>query len=553
MPNILFLVFSMFIFIPFFSLSAENNIDSLLIQLEETMSKREYYDLKKQNKIEGLKSLLHEKNLSPERTFYINNKILEEYIPYNFDSAMHYIDLNLKLSEQQNNIVFKNKTNIQLAIILSFSGCYLEAIDVTQLINYNFLSKESKKDLLNIYVKIYSELSLFTSVKANKSKYEKLHQVYTDSLIQKIVPESELYLSLKEKKFRDNRQLVNCKRINTQRLSLANMGSRNYSTIAFERAILYELENNIELEKKYLILSSISDIKASVKDNASLAKLAMLLYEEGNIDDAYKYIMFAFEDAAFYNSRLRFIQISEILPLISEAYQIKTDHQKSELRKFLFIISTLSVILLLAFIAIFNQVKSIRKAHKKIQENNSKLKVLNENLSYANSKLNKLNIDLQESDKVKEHYIGNFLAICSEYVDKLDDFRKMVNKYIAGRKIEELYTKTKSGKLIEQEIQEFYNNFDNTFLHIFPNFVEELNDLLVKEEQIIPKNEEILSTELRIFALIRLGIHDSSKIAHLLRYSVNTIYNYRVKIKNKAAVPRDEFEDYVMKTGTKYE
>ncbi len=532
-------------------LSAQSELDSLFHQLDETMKHRSEYELQKENKIKSLKTLSEEEGLNAERQFYLYNKILEEYIPYNFDSAIHYIDLNLELASRQKNMAFKHETNIHMANLLAFSGRYLEALDVVKTVNPKQLSIELKQEYWGIYVKVFSELALFTPSKAIKVSYEHLYAAYSDSLISILDLKSRAYLSLREKQYRDRRMLIDCKRINTQRLALAEMGTRSYSTITFERAILYELEDNTELEKKFLILSAISDIKAAVKDNASLTKLAMVLYEEDKIDEAYKYIMFSFEDAAFYNSKLRFVQISSILPLITEAYQLKSDKQKAELRKFLIIISILSTVLLLAILAIYNQIKNLREAKVELIRANGQLRKLNSNLSDANAKLNELNLELVESDHVKEHYIGSFLAICSDYIDKLDDFRKMVNKNIVARKVDDLYATTKSKKLIDNEIADFYNSFDNIFLHIFPNFIVRINELLSADGQLEGKKEEALSTELRIFALIRLGINDSSKIAHLLRYSVNTIYNYRVRVKNNSIIPREDFEAAVMKIGTK--
>jgi cell division protein FtsL len=292
-----------------------------------------------------------------------------------------------------------------------------------------------------------------------------------------------------------------------------------------------------------------SDIRAAVKDNASMAALSTLLYNENKIDRAYEYIKFSFEDAAYFNSRLRYMQISNILPVVTAAYQSKSDKQKAHLRNLLIIISLLSIVLLLSILFIYNQVKKLAKARKELQTVNLKLRDLNVHLSDANTRLNELNNELSESNHVKEQYIGNFFSICSDYIDKLDGFRRNVNKQIADREVAELFEKTKSKRLIDDEIREFYDNFDHTFLQIYPDFVEDFNALLNEDEQIVLKKGELLNTELRIFALIRLGINDSANIAKLLRYSVNTIYNYRVKVKNRASVPRDDFENYVMKIG----
>ena len=170
-------------------------------------------------------------------------------------------------------------------------------------------------------------------------------------------------------------------------------------------------------------------------------------------------------------------------------------------------------------------------------------------LGVINNQLKSLNNELAEANHIKEEYIAHFLGICSTYIDKLESYRKMVNKKINGGQVTELLKITKSSEVLESELKEFYVNFDNTFLHLYPKFVEEFNSLLVKEERIVLKKGELLNTELRIFALIRLGIDDSSKIANLLRYSVNTIYNYRAKVKNKALGSRDDFESLVMRIG----
>jgi hypothetical protein len=150
---------------------------------------------------------------------------------------------------------------------------------------------------------------------------------------------------------------------------------------------------------------------------------------------------------------------------------------------------------------------------------------------------------------VKDEYIGRFLSLCSQYVDKLDNYRKMVNKKMKNKELDELFRISKSTELKEQEIEELNQNFDSVFLHLFPNFIDDFNALLVPEAQIHPKEENRLTTDLRIFALIRLGIEDSSKIAEFLHYSVNTVYNYRARIKNGAVGNRETFERQVKELG----
>jgi len=531
------------------SLLAGNEIDSLLNVLEQTMLERQTFDTEKELRLKNIKGLLNKPNTVQEQLFYLNNQIIREYEAYNFDSTMHYIEQNLALCEILQNKNLLNQTRLNLANLLASSGRYKESVDILNSIEKNELLKESWVEYYMHYRNIYAELRYYSTLKDNTLKYKKLYKSYTDTLQLLLKNDSESYLAISEAILRDEGHLMEAKKLNNKRLELVELNTRSYSIVTYERSLLYEVEHNTELQKKYLILSAISDIKSSIKDNASLTQLALLLYKEKNIDKAYAYINFAFEDALFFNSRLRFILLSNILPLITEAYQIKNEKQKANLRILLVVISILSLVLLSAVFYIYRQMKNLSLTRAELQKVNKDLQNLNNNLISANTQLNGINQELFESNHVKEQYIANFLGICSNYIDKLDSYRKMVNKQIVAKKVKELFEKTRSTQLIDDEINEYYKNFDNTFLSIYPDFVKELNSLLQKKEQIKLKNGELLNTELRIFALIRLGISDSSKIAKLLRYSVNTIYNYRVKIKNKAAVERDDFEDHIKKIG----
>jgi DNA-binding CsgD family transcriptional regulator len=182
---------------------------------------------------------------------------------------------------------------------------------------------------------------------------------------------------------------------------------------------------------------------------------------------------------------------------------------------------------------------------KYLQEANTNLKQLNDELQVVNEQLQVVNTDLSESNHIKEEYIGHFIKLCSTYIDKMDGFRRMVNKKLTGGQMVELLDITRSHEMMDNEIEELYTNFDKAFLRIFPHFVEKVNELLVDDEKIVLKGNELLNAELRILALIRLGISNSSQIADFLRYSVNTIYNYRAKVKNRA-VSREEFEDLLV-------
>jgi len=535
----------------FFTLAfASNEVDSLLQVLDQTMSERPHYEAAKESKIDTLKGYLHQKNLTLEQIYSINNQLIEEYEALKFDSAMLYMDRNLLIAKSLQSLPLMNECRINLARISASSGRYLESVDILNEIESKQLSKALLVDFYTIHYKVCSELIFYNPANENIKRYKTLRMAYKDSLLQILSHDSEKFLEMEEDQLCNNSQFEKALAVNDLRLTKTISGTRTYSLATFQRSLIYEKMGQVELQKKYLAYSAISDIRGSIKDNISLTRLARFFFEKKEIDAAYRYIKFSFEDAVVYNSRLRHIQISNILPLITQTYQIKSDEQKSKLQKSLITISLLSLILFIALIYIYFQLKKISLIRNDLQQANQQLNTLNINLHLSNEQLNNANTELSEANLVKEQYIGTFFNICSDYINKLDAYRKMVNKHIVSHQIAELFEITKSSTLIETGLQEFYQNFDNTFLNIYPDFVEQFNRLLLDTEKIILKKGELLTIELRLFALIRLGISDSSDIAKLLRYSVNTIYNYRVKIKNKASVPREDFEVCVMKIGT---
>ncbi|HQH10617.1 MAG TPA: DUF6377 domain-containing protein, partial [Bacteroidales bacterium] len=291
---------------------------------------------------------------------------------------------------------------------------------------------------------------------------------------------------------------------------------------------------------------AMADIQSAVKDHASLTRLATVLFETGgNIDRAFRYIDISLADALFYNAKLRPWQVAGVLPQIEKAYQEKQVTQARRARAFLISISALVLVLVLASAYLVKQTRRTIRAHSSLREINKRIVTQNKELNRVNVQLQTLNHQIAESNRVKEGYIGLFLAILSDNLDKMKEFRAYVKRSIRYGKTQELSEELNNTEWAEEEVANFYRTFDTAFLELYPSFVQDFNALLTPEEQIVLKKGELLNTELRIFALIRMGIKDSGKIASLLRYSVNTIYNYRAKIKNAALGSRDDFEDRV--------
>jgi hypothetical protein len=542
------LLFSFLLSIAFFSGTRASETDSLLASLDSAIAENKIYMQSKELRLTSLKLLLRKPGMTSEQTYAINELLYKEYLKYNFDSTLHYINLNLSLAESLNNPDRINETKFHLAHLLSASGMYSESLEILGSVNRKDLDTTLKLDYYSCYQQVYAELGLYTALK-NGDRYYAISGSYRDSLLAELDPGSNEYLLLYEAKLQDEGHVDQSLEINSQLLSRVTKTDPDFALYAFQRAIAYRTKGDHEMEKKYFILSATADIRAAVKDNVSLTLLAILLFDQKDIDLAYKYIMFSLEDAKFYNSRLRFIEISRILPLISQAFQVKNDKQKAQLRFYAIAVTLLTALLIMALLFMYYQMKKLSKARKDLQNANAQLYNLSQDILAANTQLKSLNHELFESNHIKEEHIGFFLNLCSTYIDKLEDFRKMTHRKVSTGQFEDLFNLTKSAHFFDSELKEFYTNFDNTFLHIFPHFVEQFNQLLAENERLILKPEELLNTELRIFALIRLGITDSSKIASFLRYSINTIYNYRTRVRNKAAVPRDDFERLVRNIG----
>jgi hypothetical protein len=360
---------------------------------------------------------------------------------------------------------------------------------------------------------------------------------------------SPIYLLINENRERENGDVQKALLLNDRSLALTQTGTAEYALCMFYRSLIYIKMNDWEKEKECLILSAISDIQCAIKDNASISMLANILFEEGDVDRAYNYIRFSLNNGNLFGSRIRSSQILNTLTIIDKTYHKNNEKKNKELRIYFILICALSVILAILSYLIYKQMRKQVGTNKYITETNKVLANLNEQLQAVNTKLEKTNLQVIEANSIKEEYIGYFLNLCVQYVDKINDYRKMVNKKLKEKQIEYLYAITNSQTLKEEELTELFANFDTMFLHLFPNFIEDFNALLGDEDRIVLKEGEILSTELRIYALVRLGINDSTKIANSLGYSVSTVYNYRTKMKNKAKTPREDFERLVKRIG----
>ncbi len=306
-------------------------------------------------------------------------------------------------------------------------------------------------------------------------------------------------------------------------------------------------------EKKYLILSAIADTRNATRENASLQNLALIHYEEKKLADAFKFTQSAIDDVISSGIHFRAIEIYKFNSIINTAYQTEQARSRSNLTTFLISTSIILFLLVLLVICIYIQMKKILRIKRALAQSNQELLRLNDKLNNINNQLNDTNNQLYEISNVKEHYIAEFFDVCFSYISKMEKYQNVLYKYAINKYYDELIKKLKSSALIDEELTALYARFDKVFLGLYPTFVADFNALLKDGEQIVLKPDALLNRELRIYALLRLGITDSGKIANFLRCSTSTVYNYRTRMRNKAAVDRDEFENEIMKINSPQE
>lgn len=544
MKKLLFIIGYFILSMPLF---ANNDIDSLLKVLDSSVDNYQVFSNQKEEQLNKLKELLRYTNNDDQR-YKICGQLYDDYKSYKSDSALTYAQEKLQIAEKMNNRWNLTDAKLNLASIMGTSGMYKESMDILETINIQD-NPDLKAYYFHVYRTVYGFMADYTVSTREKERYNKLVSNFRDSLLVVNPPNSETHIMVKTDQLIANKKSDEAIKILLTYYPTIKNDKHTRAIIAFCISVTYQKQQNRENEKKWLIISAINDIQSATKDYISLRSLAFLLYKEGDIDRAYKYIKRSLEDALFCNARLRTYEISQMLPIINQAYQHQSQARQRQLIISLISISLLSVFLLIAVLSVYRQMRKLSVARKDLSQANKLLNDLNKELSETNKLLKHSNETLSEANLIKEEYIGRYIDQCSAYIDKLDDYRRLLNKTATAGKIDDLIQTIKSKQFIEDELKEFYTNFDSTFLQLFPTFVEEFSALLVDNEEIQLKSGELLNTELRIFALIRLGISDSVKISHFLRYSLSTIYNYRTKLRNKSAVPRDEFESYVMKIG----
>ena len=512
-------------------------LDSLIAHYDHQTAEKELH-------IRTIKDGASGITLTPEQYLELNIRLYDEYMAYKYDSAFQYIQENVGLLRGTEDYNRFAASAVRMAHILSVTGLFNMARELMEEINPDVLDVQQRVD----YYTQQSELNLYRSEMAQYTpffaEFISRAQYYRQLIIQIAPKGSYDYIF--------NQATYTCETGDEDKaiqmledyLPQLKSGTRTYSIITSTLAYFYQRKQNLEQQEHYLLLSAISDERGAIRENNSLRSLSELLMDKGDCDNAYRYLFQSFREAQFYGSRLRLMQMGRIAPQVMQLYDEERSQTQRLTTTILIIISIVSLILIGGIFYTLKLIRKNRSANQQILEMNKTLAVQNEAISNINNQM-------KEANRIKEEYIGRFLELSSVLIERGEKRLKLFNRLARERKLEELYAELKKTEPVNNSIHDFHQDFDVAFLNIFPDFIANVNQLLTTENRFEQEADSAkrLTTELRILALLRLGISDNQKIADILRSSLTTIYTYRSKLKAKA-IHKETFEDDIRKIAT---
>ena len=541
------LLYILFLLLPM-TLSAGSKTQQLRQKLDNLLAQRNTLINNKNKDINRLKKNLttSENTLKLLQTY---EQLFEEYYVFQFDSAMTYLNKGIKLAQETQNTYYYNSNLISKAELLSIGGLYSEAIHEIEQVDTTVLDKAQRFEFYFSLFRIHTYWADF----CNDKTYTPMHRLKAQDYLKKAMPfcdetdkSYEYYLGEYAVFVLNNPQSARTHYIKA--IKQLPQNSRFYAMSCFALSGSYGNEGNADKQEEFLLLSSISDIENCTMENFALQNLAMYIFEHNKdeLDLAQQYIQTALEDSHFYNNRLRIIEISSKLPVIVSSYQ-QTLNQRNKVQMIaIIVISLLFLFLLSAVFYIVKQTKRLSLQQQELQKNNNQLSELNTQQKELNMQLHDLNALLVDTNSKRERLAKLYIDLCAKYIARLKKQQTLVKRKIKANQTTELLSQLSSERLSEEDAATFLSRFDKAFLDFYPDFTEELNNLLLPEGKIQNKSSDKLTTEQRIMALIRLGVKESAEIADLLFYSPQTIYNYRSVLKGKA-INKETFEEEVMK------
>lgn len=536
---------------------------SLLCTLDDVILKHKMqYREQRLKQINQLK--VQARSATGHNKYNLYKEIFDLYSHFQTDSAQVYICKMRQLPAYKTDVVMQATLHIAQAEIMAVSALYAEALNELDKVPRSLINAEHIELRLYYYrIKrtIYGWMcTYYTKASEQHQLWEERTMNYRDSLLSFETIKNlnrDIVLADKYNALGQPQKAINMLKPYAAQASEATP----HPYVCFTLAQAYLLKGNRAKGVYYLTLTAIADLHNATCEYQALPMLAQILFDNGDVERAYSYLLCSMEDASYCKAGLRSIEASNIFPIIDKQYKQREKEQRQRDHVLMYALVALSFVLIGVVLYLRKQMQKLREMRHQQTRNNAELAAANQRMHEANEKLQaalqevkNTNEELQNTysqlrmtDKVKEEYIARYLNRCRMYLDQLAEFRSSTLRLIKNRHFEEVANQLKHDLNAKVEQTQFYADFDAAFLTLFPDFVSSFNALLQPEHQLTVKKNGLLNTELRIYALIRLGIHDTTRIAHFLDYSTATVYNYRSKIRNKAICPPEEFEELVGK------
>jgi len=522
---------------------SQDSIPFLLARLDQAIEASPRYDSAKLREIDKLKLTLHATPINDLPALYkAFGALCEAYKVFNYDSAFSYARRLLAVALQIDDPARIVSARLRLGFCLLSAGLFKETLDSLDKIRVHGAPDSLQADYYALIGRYYYDLGDFDNDGYNTPDYIRKGNSFMDSAL-RLYPRGSFnygyYTGLRQIKSGERTAALS---VFSRLLQRPDLSRHQLAVTTSTLSDIYINNGQPDSAIILLIRAAIADIESSTKETAAIFNLAQLLYKKGDVRNASSYIEVAIRDAIFYGARQRKVQVSAILPLIEGEKITRVEEQKAVFVTWSIIATVLLLAVIVLVVVVLRQVKRLQTAQRIITEAHTKEQA-------ANQRLVETNYKLSEANKIKEEYIGYFFNADSESFDKIGQFKKAIEQKIAYRKWDDVIALVNSTNP-KKEKEELLRNFDKVFLKLFPDFVQRFNDLFREEDKILLKDNELLNTDLRIFALIRMGIHENEKIARILEYSVNTINTYKTRIKNKSIIANDEFEQQIMEIRT---
>ena len=528
------------LFLPLACSPSPDSTEALLRELDRTLAMGSTYEAYFLQHTSVLNELLQGVK-NPEQEYGLRSRLAEEYGPYSLDSTLFHLNRNRAIARSIGDPVRLAETELAMVREYGQAGYHADALDILQHYSEETVPEELRARFIEVANGLYGEMAAYSS---NNAQYWEKRDRYRAAILPLLEEDSYEWLDQKRVQAEADRDKEAALSYAMKALEVSPPNSRQYARAAFFVSTYYKDDRNEQI--RWLARSAIADAMCATKDYASLNDLAEILYEEGDTRRAFQYVAdHCMRDALFFNGKLRPWQITQFFPALEKAYET----QNARSRRNLAVMMAVALLLMLALGALlfglYKRQRILVNTRKDLEAEKDRVERRNAALSDANRQLSELNGALQEANKVRQEYIGLFLQNLSENISTTRKYKNHVLTYIRRGNDKYLIEEIQALPPIDEDISQFNRMFDETFINLYPDFVEKFNALLSDGEEIKPKDDDILTPELRVFALIKLGIVESSKIASLLHYSANTVYNYRAKIKNKALGDREHFEEAV--------